>query len=295
MESEENSSLNSTAIATMATDIVQQYPLISTVVTLGTLVIVLAVTFLIFRYCCRSRSKHDGVEYSKGKHGFFDQFDVNNSQLNIRHEENFINEAASIKLSSCESSAESSNTDNNNTASVAKMSIKSVPGSESPSRFTVDRVKDRSARSSATSLTIKLPKDFLDRCEQQSTQTIGENGGMKKYSLALIDRRSNTIHNIDLRNVHVGQTSFSGTTSSVVMANRWREKSRQKRPRRPITSRSLQSSPISGFNSESLSSHSDDSIPQTSETSHTTTQQPLHLSSIDESLRQTEDSDANVV
>lgn len=285
-----------------------RYPLVSVMVTLGCLVVGVGLVFLIFRVFCKSRSKHEGSDYVKGKHGFFDQFDVNNSQLNIRDEERFVNEGASFKASGSESSTES-NTDNTTGESgggsgIAGMLIKSVHG-QPATRFTVNKVKSdksarSSARSSAASLTIKVPKDFFDRCTPQYTESVGApRGDMKQYSLALIDKRSNTIHNIDLNNASIGEGSFAGATNSVLLANRWREKSR-KRQRRPVSSasdsrrKSVQSSPLSGCNSESLSSHSEESIPHVAcEMSEVSAQHLQLLTSIDESHRYTEESDTH--
>lgn len=245
------------AETTLATGLPQ---IISTVVTISFLGLALAAIYAIYRLCCKTRSKHDGsAEGSSKRKDFFDQFDVNCSQMNIESEERkFTNPAAKITSESESTTSNASST----TADTSNMGlhrlVKTIHGSNN--RFAVSRVRERSSRPS--SLKIKIPKSFAN-----------SEGDDDQFAIALIDRRSNTIHNLDLQDclvVDKRRNSAGLTPASTLSAQRWKEKALQKRGRRssvegrskflPRQASCPHAMSAKAFQSESTSSHSNDSI-----------------------------------
>ena len=220
------------------------------------------------------RTSDTGDLTADGRMEFVDQFDVNCSQINIESaEQRFVNPAAKLSESDSTSSNLSTTTSENNGALA--MLVKSL---HQDTRFNVKKVRDQSARRS--SLKIIVPKQYVD---------IGEGSADEPYALALVDKRSNTIHNIQLSEYGDRQIDSMGltpTTSS--FAQHWKEKTRQRRTQRSSTEarRSLlrqiscpNSMALKTFHSESLSSQSDDST-----SGNNTIKMETSLTSIDETI-----------
>ena len=256
--------------------------IISTVVTITFVIIFVAVLCALYRLVCRPRGKDNGiVGKSTGKRKeFVDQFDVNCSQLDLEADEKkFINPAAKITSESESTSSNLSSLTSPESSSALGMLVKSIHGDTT--KFTVSKVRDRSSRPS--SLKIKVPKQFAADDEQ--------------FTLALIDKRSQTIHSLGMNDclvVDQDECSAALTPTSALFAQRWKEKSRIRRSRGGSIEGRRSSSHTrvrilprqascptgmvaKGFQSESLSSHSEDSSSQNDTVKHAAS-----LSSIDE-------------
>lgn len=251
--------------------------IISTVITVCFLLVAVAVVYTVYRLACRSRSRNDGKDGNSGRgKEFFDQFDVNCSQLNLETEERkFTNPAAKI---SSESDSISSNL-STSTPTSNGASGTPVRSAHGDTRFSVNRVRDRSSRPS--SLKLKVPRSFGTSTNSPQDE---------QFALALIDKKSNTVHNIDLSDCVIidrQSTVMDLTPTSAIFAHRWRDQTRRKRARRgsvevggsaangrtrllPRQTSCPHTLSAKAFASESLSSHSDDSNEHTTILEHET-------------------------
>lgn len=278
--------VNTTSLYDLTTEATAGLPqFISVLITISFLAVVLLGVYAIYRLFCKSKSKHEGAEANPNgrKKDFFDQFDVNGSQTDIAAEEKkFDNPAAKLT-----SESESTSSNNSTTSpGIRSGALNSLVQSLHGDRFAVSRVRERSSR--ASSLKVRVPKHFIDTKDDD------------QYSLALIDRRSNTIHNLDLRDCMVvdGKTAAPITPTSALFAQRWKDRTRQRRSRRSSTlelrTRQLprqtscpNSMFVKGCNSESLSSQSEEgSSPRPIGSAVT----EVSLSSIDETANKPRDS-----
>lgn len=255
--------------------------IISVAVTFSVLALVIGIVYGVYRLFCKTRSEHD--EDNVENKVFYDQFDVNCSQMNIEPEEHkFVNPAAKIssESESCSSNVSSSTTPAS--SSISKL-VKPAQGD----RFAVSKVSERS--SSPSPLKIKIPKQFV--------QTSAASNADDQFAIALIDHKSNTIHNLDLSDCVIVNTQGNSviTPTSALFAQKWRDKTRYRRARRTSVDTRMnrnqgivrQSSCPSAMTSDGVQSESPGNSNQSTTTAPTTLQNSesgVSLSSADETV-----------
>lgn len=171
--------------------------IISISVVTGIIVITAVSIWVVWLKCCKSpRSKH-GVEKSEAKANgsakkseYYDQFNVNDNQLTV-------NSVTAIKWDEDEkksSRSKSSGIDCDSNSADSK-EVRRVQSGKRV--FSVNKVPERQRNATSPGsgpVVVKLPKHLTSVA--RSLQA----ADMTNFTLALVDKHSNTIHNLDLRN-----------------------------------------------------------------------------------------------
>ena len=136
----------------------------------------------------KAEAKANG--YTK-KSEYYDQFNCNDNQLTV-------NSVTAIKWDEDEKRSNKSSGVDCDTNSADSKEVRKVQGGKRV--FSVNKVVERQRSVNSTSggpVVVKLPKHFSNVA--RSLQA----GDMANFTLALIDKHSNTVHNLDMRNYRV--------------------------------------------------------------------------------------------
>lgn len=164
--------------------------LISLSIVGGLIIFTILTIWIIWRKFCKSpRSRHGNEKIEgtgSGKTQYYDQFKVNDHQLTV-------NSVTAIKWEEDEKrSNKSSGIDCDSHSGDSREERKVV---SSKRVFSVNKVPERQSKtSSGGGVVIRLPKQYAD-----ITRSLQAGDG-KNYTLAIIDKHSQTIHNLDMRN-----------------------------------------------------------------------------------------------
>lgn len=177
----------------------KQLKIISSIVIVAVIILACGIGYLLYRKLCRSHHSKHGVEReeglnSKGKREYYDQFGVDTNDLTVNSVTAMQwdeNEKKPWKVAAAGSGSKSSGIECDVNSSDDAREVQRIDTGKRV--FQVNKVSERGAKSTASGqVVIRLHKGFADAARSL------QSADGKNYMLALIDKNSKTIHNINL-------------------------------------------------------------------------------------------------